>query len=144
MHNINIQIQKLNPLAITPTYAHPGDAGLDMYASEAMMIPAGARASVATGISMAIPVGYVGLMWDKSGLAHTNGLATLAGVIDAGYRGEISIIILNTSNQNYTVAVGSKIAQLLIQPVHQVELQEVESLDNTSRGHGGFGSTGLT
>lgn len=140
---MNIPIQKINPSAILPTYAHPGDAGMDMYACETVVIHAGERGLVSTGVAMAIPHGSVGLIWDKSGLAHKNGLTTLAGVIDASYRGEIHVVALNTSNHDYTVEQGAKVAQMLIQSVTQVELQEVASLDDTTRGNGGFGSTGL-
>ena len=92
---------------------------------------------------MAIPSGYVGLIWDKSGIAANHGLKTMAGVIDSGYRGEIKILIHNLSSRPYTVQSGTKIAQMLIQPVVQNEIIEVKELDDTSRGVGGFGSTGI-
>jgi dUTP pyrophosphatase len=140
---MKIQIKKLNSDAIIPQYAHAHDAGMDLYACESMVIKAGERGVVPTGIAMAIPSGYVGLIWDKSGMAAKFGLKTMAGVIDAGYRGEVKIVMHNLSSADYTVKAGEKIAQMLIQPVLQMPLVEVESLDDTSRGVGGFGSTGL-
>ncbi len=95
-----------------------------------------------TWIAMEIPDGHVGLIWDKSGLSTKHGLKTLAGVVDAGYRGEISIAMANVGNEPYTFKKGEKIAQMLIQKVEQAEFTEVEELSETSRGAGGFGSTG--
>ena len=138
-----IQIKKLNSTAVLPSYAHVHDAGMDLYASESMLIKAGDRVLVPTGIAMAIPAGYVGLIWDKSGMAAKFGLKTMAGVIDAGYRGEVKIVIHNLSSADYTIEKGMKVAQMLIQPVVQMPLTEVDTLDDTSRGVGGFGSTGL-
>ncbi len=138
-----LKIKKVSPSAVLPHYAHPHDAGLDLYASEMMVIPAGERKLIPTGLAMAIPAGYVGLIWDKSGMATQHGLKTMAGVIDAGYRGEIKIVMHNVSDQPYTVQAGTKIAQMLIQPVEQKQIVEVQELDDTSRGAGGFGSTGM-
>jgi len=138
-----IEIKKLTATAIIPKYVHTNDAGMDFYAGESMVIKAGERVLVPTGIAMAIPSGYVGLIWDKSGMAAKFGLKTMAGVIDAGYRGEIKIVIHNLSNRDYQVEKGTKIAQMLIQKVEQKEIVEVTELDSTARGEGGFGSTGL-
>ena len=135
-------IKKLSTTATIPKYVHPHDAGMDLYSSEMIIIQPGERKLIPTGIAMAIPSGYVGLIWDKSGIATNHGLKTMAGGIDAGYRGEIKILIHNLSNQPYTVQAGTKIAQMLIQPVVQNEIIEVKELDDTSRGEGGFGSTG--
>jgi dUTP pyrophosphatase len=137
-----IAIKKLHPDAKLPEYAHPDDAGMDFYASESITLQPNERTAVPTGIALAIPSGFVGLLWDKSGMAVKHGLKTMAGVIDAGYRGEIKIILHNLSNQPYTFERGTKVAQMLIQPVHQKRLIEVEDLDSTNRGTGGFGSTG--
>lgn len=137
-----IKIKKLHPNAICPKYALPNDAGMDFYASEMVTLQPGQRAAISTGISMAIPNGYVGLLWDKSGIAAKHGLKTMAGVIDSGYRGEIKIVLHNLSSNPYTFEQGAKVAQMLIQPVEQKVLQEVDSLDDTERGDGGFGSTG--
>ncbi len=138
-----IKVKKLHPQAIVPRYAHLRDAGMDLYSNEEIILQPGDRALVPTGISMAIPTGNVGLIWDRSGLAAKNGLTTLGGVIDQSYRGEIKVVIYNSSNVAFIIEKGMRIAQMLIQPVEQKEIREVESLDDTSRGAGGFGSTGL-
>lgn len=137
-----IRVKKLSPQAITPKYNHPDDAGMDFFALDIVVIQPNERKIIPTGIALAIPKGFVGLIWDKSGIAAKHGLKTMAGVIDAGYRGEIKILIHNLSSQAYTVEAGAKIAQMLIQPVEQKEIKEVKELDDTSRGEGGFGSTG--
>jgi len=138
-----LKIKKLSPTAILPSYAHTDDAGLDLCADETIIIQPGERQLIPTGLAMAIPSGYVGLIWDKSGIASQHGLKTMAGVIDAGYRGEVKILVYNLSNQPYTVQARTKIAQMLIQPVEQKRILEVPELDDTSRGAGGFGSTGM-
>ncbi|HIH12989.1 TPA: dUTP diphosphatase [Candidatus Woesearchaeota archaeon] len=137
-----IKIKKLSPSAILPCYAHPHDAGMDLFTCERLTLLPGERKLVLTGIAMAIPSGYVGLIWDKSGMA-AKGLKTMGGVIDSGYRGEIKIVVHNLSDQSFTFEAGTKVAQMLIQPVEQKKLLEVEELEDTSRGEGGFGSTGL-
>ncbi len=139
---MELKIKKLIPNATLPNYAHVGDAGMDFFASEITVIKKGERVQVKTGIAMAIPEGYVGLVWDKSGLSHKHGLKTLGGVIDAGYRGEIMIGMINLSSEDYTIEAGHKVAQMLIQKVESPEIIEVEELDDTSRGIGAFGSTG--
>ncbi|MDP3989708.1 MAG: dUTP diphosphatase [archaeon] len=141
---MTIKIKKLCENAIIPKYANLGDAGMDFYANETTTIMPQERKLIPTGIAMAIPLGYVGLIWDKSGIATNQGLKTMAGVIDSGYRGEIKILIHNLSNETHTIELGKKFAQMLIQPVEQKEVIEVTELDdNTERGEGGFGSTGL-
>ena len=139
---MELKIKKLVPNAVLPKYAHEGDAGMDFFASETTVIKKGERVQVKTGIAMAIPEGYVGLIWDKSGLSHKYGLKTLGGVIDSGYRGEIMIGMINLGSEDYTFEVCHKVAQMLIQKVESPEIIEVESLDDTSRGVGAFGSTG--
>lgn len=139
---MEIKIKKLEPNAITPTYAHALDAGMDMYAVEVVTVAPGERVQVRTGIAMEIPDGYVGLVWDKSSLSHTHGLKTVGGVIDAGYRGEIKIGVINMSTVSYTFEVGHKVAQLLIQKIEQPTIITVDTLNDSSRGVGGFGSTG--
>ncbi len=140
---MQLEIKKLHPDAKVPTYAHPGDAGMDLYALFPITIPPGERAVVSTGIAMAIPAGHVGLIWDKSGLSNKFGLKVVGGVIDAAYRGEVLVGILNTSKESYTYNAGDKIAQMLIQAVLQPELIPVDELDSTDRGEGRFGSTGV-
>lgn len=140
---MTIKIKKIHPDARLPSYAHPSDAGMDLFSCETILINPNERQTISTGIAIAIPPGYVGLIWDKSGIAHTHGLKTMGGVIDSGYRGELKIVIHNLSTTTYVVEKGSKIAQMLIQPVAQKTMVEVEELDDTSRGEKGFGSTGL-
>ena len=139
---MELKIKKLSPNAILPNYAHKEDAGMDFFASETTIIKKGERVQVKTGIAMAIPEGFVGLVWDKSGLSHKHGLKTLGGVIDAGYRGEIMIGMINLGDEDYILEAGHKVAQMLIQKVESPEIIETEELDNTSRGIGAFGSTG--
>lgn len=126
-----------------PSYANPGDAGFDLYSAEDLVLKPGQRHAVRSGIKMAIPAGYVGLMWDKSGRAAKEGLKTMAGVIDSGYRGEILVLVHNLGHEDVRIEKNQKVAQMLIQPVHTAMLEEVEFLDNTQRGEGGFGSSGL-
>jgi dUTP pyrophosphatase len=138
-----IKIKKLDPEVKIPCYANNHDAGMDFYAHETGIIKPNERKLISTGISMAIPPGFVGLIWDKSGIASKHGLKTMAGVIDSGYRGEIKILLHNLSNQDYLINKGEKIAQMLIQPIVQKKIELVEELNETDRGEGGFGSTGL-
>ncbi len=138
-----IQIKKVSPTAVLPKYQRPGDAGLDLHADVDMIINPRERKLIPTGISMAIPQGYVGLIWDRSGLAAKSGLKTGGGVIDSNYRGEIGVVIHNFSQESFKVEKGMRIAQMLIQPVEQREIVEVEELESSSRGENGFGSTGL-
>lgn len=139
---MKLLIKKLDPAAKVPSFAHATDAGLDLCALEAVTIEAGMRMQVRTGLALAIPEGYVGLVWDKSGVSHKGGLKTLGGVVDAGYRGEVFVGLLNTSDVPYTFAAGDKVAQILIQKVEHPEVIEVDALDETARGAGAFGSTG--
>lgn len=139
---MELKIKKVHPDAKIPTYAHHGDAGFDLYAIESVAVPVGARVLVGTGIAIEIPDGYVGLIWDKSGLAMNHGLKNLGGVIDAGYRGEIKAGVVNLSNEDYTITAGHKVAQMLIQKIEHADIKEVAELSDSTRGHGGFGSTG--
>ncbi len=138
-----LKVKRLVPNAKLPIYATLHDAGMDLYSSKTIILSPGQRVTVPTGIAVAIPKGYVGLIWDKSGIAFVGGLKTLGGVIDSGYRGEIGVIIQNLSSDEYTIQEGKKIAQMLVQKIEQKEIIEVDSLDETDRGSGGFGSTGL-
>jgi dUTP pyrophosphatase len=140
---MKLLIKPLHADAVVPTFAHPGDAGMDLVAVMEVVLEPGARALVPTGLALAIPDGFVGLIWDKSGRAVKEGLTTLAGVIDAGYRGEVQVAVYNTSDTKIIIAPGQKVAQLLIQPIIQPEIAIVEQLDDTARSDGGFGSTGL-
>jgi len=139
---MRVKIQKLDPKAIAPSYAHPGDAGLDLHTIEDHEMQPKERHVFKTGIAMEIPEGYVGLIWDKSGLAAKYGLHHFAGVIDSTYRGEIQVVIYNSNQESYHIKQGDKIAQILIQKHEKVELEEVEELSPTSRQDQGWGSTG--
>lgn len=140
---MELHIQKLHPDAKIPTFAHDADAGMDVYALERCTIKAGERAQVRTGIALCVQEGYVGLVWDKSGLAHTAGITILGGVIDAGYTGEVLILLHNTGSSDHTFTAGDKITQILIQKVEHPNIIEVDSLPDSKRGSGGFGSTGI-
>jgi dUTP pyrophosphatase len=117
-------------------------AGLDLYAAVSAHLPKGSRAVIPTGIAIAIPEGYVGLVWPRSGLAVKRGLDVMAGVIDADYRGEVGVVLINHGQEDVLICEGERIAQLLIQPVLMAEPVEVSELPETDRGAGGFGSTG--
>lgn len=143
---VRLEIKRLNPDLPLPRYAHPGDAGLDLYAAEDALIAPGERVLVPTGIAVAIPEGYAGFVQPRSGLAIKQGLSLVntPGLIDSHYRGEIKVIAINLDPRvAIAVARGDKIAQLVIQPIARVELTEVDELDETMRGEGGFGSTGI-
>ena len=140
---MQIQVKKLDPRAKLPSYALEHDAGLDLCVLDDVTIPAGKVVTkIRTGVAIAIPEGYVGLCWDKSGLAANHGLKTMAGVIDSGYRGELLLTLYNSSDKDYNFKAGDKIMQLLIQPVARVEVVETNELSPSQRADGGFGSTG--
>jgi dUTP pyrophosphatase len=140
---VKLSVKKLSEDAKIPSYATEGDAGMDIYANEDIVVEPGKRVLVSTGISASFPKGYVALVWDKSGHAVKRGIKTMAGVIDAGYRGEWKIALYNTSEENFEIKKHDKIAQVLIQPVKSAEIEEVSELSDTERGEGGFGSTGV-
>ncbi len=140
---MKIFIKKVRPTAVIPDYANEHDAGMDLYAAEGIVIKPGEHCVIPSGIAMSIPEGYVGLIWDKSGLAVKHKLVTVAGVIDSGYRGEIQVALMNTGTEPYVVEAGKKIAQLLVQPVLLPTITEVDELPTSQRGTNGFGSTGL-
>lgn len=137
-----IKFQKLFEDTIIPKYAHPGDAGLDLYSREDLVLAPGARYAVSLGFALEIPHGFVSRILDRSGLALNNGIHCLAGVVDAGYRGEYKAIIINLGDEPYKIEKGDRIAQMLIQPVEICEIEEVESLSASERGKGGFGASG--
>ena len=139
---MKLKIKKLNVDAKMPFYAHNDDAGFDLFVAENITVKKGQRFGVPTGIAMEIPEGYVGLIWDKSGLSIKHGIKTLGGVVDSQYRGEILVGIINLSEGDYTFEKGHKVAQMIIQKKEFVDFEEVEELSDTSRGIGGFGSTG--
>ena len=132
--------------ASLPGYAHPGDAGMDLRSSEEIVIPAGERRTVGTGVAIALPAGYVGLVHPRSGLAAKHGVTVLnaPGTVDAAYRGEIKVTLLNTDRtQDFRVLVGDRIAQLVVQSFQNVKFIQVDRLPDSHRGEAGFGSTGV-
>lgn len=137
-----LKIKKLHPDAKLPVFAHPGDAGMDIYAIEDTEVLPGQVVKIRSGLAMEIPYGFVGLCWTRSGLANTHKIKVSSGVIDSGYRGEVLLGIINFGTEAYTFKKGEKVLQMLIQKVEQPEIVEAEELTETSRGEGGFGSTG--
>lgn len=143
--NLEILVQKLHSSAIIPTYAKPGDAGADLYAVEEITLKPGERALVKTGIAIALPEGYVGLVHPRSGLALKNGISVVntPGTIDSGYRGEIGVVLINHDlNESFSVKVGDRIAQLVIQKFEVGVFKTTTELPKSERASGGYGSTG--
>ena len=140
-----IRFQKLNPQATIPTQAHPGDAGMDLVSIEAAEIAPGARKLVHTGLAVEIPVGFEGQVRPRSGLALKNGVTVLnaPGTIDAGYRGEIGVVLANFGEAPFKVEPGMRIAQLVIAAVASVTVEVSDTLSSSERGAGGYGSTGV-
>jgi dUTP pyrophosphatase len=136
-----IEVLKISPEATLPTRAHPEDAGMDIYSLEDVILESSQGKVTKTGIAMAIPQGFVGMVADRSSLAK-RGVKTAGGIIDAGYRGEIMICLWNISGEPIQLKRGERIAQLLILPIATPAVVEVAKLDETQRGAGGFGSTG--
>ena len=143
---LDIPLLRLDPDLPLPAYARPGDAGADLVAREEVLLPcAGGRALVPTGAAIAIPEGYAGFVQPRSGLALKHGVTCLntPGLIDAGYRGELKVLLINTDpHEDFLVKRGERIAQLVIQRVEYVTFHEVDELPPSERGSGGFGSTG--
>jgi dUTP pyrophosphatase len=139
---MELRVKRINNQARLPLYQHKGDAGLDLFSCIDLVLGPGEVKPISTGIKLAVPEGYVGLVWDKSGIS-LKGVQRLAGVIDAGYRGEVQVVMANLGREPFVITAGMKIAQLLVQPVETVAVTEVEELDDTSRGEKGFGSTGM-
>ena len=137
-----IQVEKLTETAKLPTRAHPNDAGLDLYADEERLLLPGEHTYIKTGIKIAFPKGYTILVWDKGGLA-TKGIHTIGGVFDTDYRGEYLINLVNLSQTEQKIEQGQKICQILVQRVELPEIEETKIDDQTIRGEGRFGSTGL-
>ena len=143
---MRIEIQLLDPDIEIPSYAKPGDAGLDLRSRVDMKLEPGMRALVPTGLAIAIPEGYVGLVHPRSGLAIKNGISMVntPGTIDSGYRGEIAVILINHDREEtFEIKRGDRIAQLVIQQVEIAELVAVQELPMSQRGAGGFGSSGV-
>lgn len=137
----DINVKLLNSKAQIPQKAHENDAGFDLYSTEECAIPPKHRKTVCTGVSLQIPDNYAGLIWPRSGLSVKKGIDVLAGVIDAGYRGEIMVCLYNTSFETVYIKHGDKIAQIIFQEVPRVSMISVDNLDSSQRGDNGFGST---
>jgi dUTP pyrophosphatase len=141
-----LRVQRLDPRATVPVRAHPGDAGLDLCALDGGTLGAGERALVATGLAIALPPGHAGLVTPRSGLAVRHGVSFVntPGLIDEGYRGELRVLLLNTDRtETFTWAAGDRIAQLVLVAVATPPVVEADTLDETARGSGGFGSSGV-
>ena len=144
-HGVEVSILRLDPELPLPAYAHPGDAGADLCAREDVTLEPGERALVPTGVAMVLPEGYVGLVHPRSGLAHRSGLSIVnaPGTIDAGYRGEVQVCLVNLDPATpIKLRRGDRIAQLVIQRVETAAFVEVDTLPDSARGAGGYGSTG--
>jgi dUTP pyrophosphatase len=143
---LDVPVVRLDPQIPLPSYARPGDAGADLTASEDVVLPArGGRALVPTGVAVAVPAGHAGLVMPRSGLALSHGVTVLnaPGLVDAGYRGELNVLLVNTDPEvEYVVHRGDRIAQFVIVAVEQVVLTVVDELPESARGRGGFGHTG--
>jgi dUTP pyrophosphatase len=145
MSELPVPVRRLDPDLPLPAYAHPGDAGADLVAAEDVEIGPGERAMIGTGVAIALPDGYVGLVHPRSGLAAKLGVTVLnaPGTVDAGYRGEIKVILVNHDRTGTVkIARGDRIAQLVVQRVERAHFHDVDQLPDSTRGSGGYGSTG--
>lgn len=142
---MTVKFRKIDPAATLPSYAHPGDAGMDIRSIEELVIDPGARRLVHTGLVMILPSGYEAQVRPRSGLALKNGVTVLntPGTIDEGYRGEVGVILANFGSEPFKVEKGAKIAQIVVAPCTRAEIEETDAFDSTERGVGGFGSTGV-
>jgi dUTP pyrophosphatase len=144
---VSESVEVLITASVLPTYSHPGDAGADLHAAEALVLAPGERALVGTGVAIALPDGYAAFVVPRSGLAAKHGITVVnsPGTVDAGYRGEIKVCLLNTDRvATFTIEVGDRIAQLIVSPVVRAQFIPVERLPGSQRGDGGFGSTGVS
>lgn len=142
---MTLAFRRIHPDAALPAYAHPGDAGMDVRSVADMVVPAHGRALVPTGLVMLLPPMYEAQVRPRSGLAFKHGVTVLntPGTIDAGYRGEVGVILFNSGDEDFQVRKGDKVAQIVIAPVTRPEIVETDVVDETDRGAGGFGSTGV-
>ena len=142
---MTVSFKRISPDASLPSYARPGDAGMDLKSAEDAVVKPGARLLVHTGLAMALPGGYEAQVRPRSGLALKHGITGLntPGTIDEGYRGEVGVILFNTGDTAFKIAKGDRIAQLVIAPVTRARIVETDDLGSTERGAGGFGSTGV-
>lgn len=142
---MTLRFKRIHPAAELPAYAHESDAGMDVKSAENVTIPRGGRALVHTGLVMQLPPGYEAQVRPRSGLALKHGITVLntPGTIDAGYRGEVGVILANLSDADFEVRAGDRVAQIVVAPVTRAEIAEVAEVDSSDRGAGGFGSTGV-
>lgn len=145
MDKYKLKIQKITEDAILPSYANPGDAGLDLFSTDNVILAPGDRALIHTGIKIELPENTEAQIRPRSGLALKHGISLVnsPGTIDQGYRGEIGVIVINHGREPFEVLKNMKIAQMVIKPVWTVQIEEVNNLTNSERGEGGFGSTGF-
>lgn len=141
MSTNTIPMKKLVPDAKLPSRAHEGDAGLDLFALKDAVLEPRVPMKLQTGIAMAIPYGHVGMICDRSSMG-AKGIRVLGGIVDAGYRGEVQVLLINLRDESFRIAAGDKISQMLVLPVNLAAVAETSDLDATARGAGGFGSTG--
>lgn len=147
MQTVTIDIKTLNNAAKIPAYAHQGDAGVDLRATEAITLKPFERALVPTGLAIALPEGYAGFVLPRSGLAIKHGISIVnaPGLIDSNYRGELKVILMNSDpNEPLTISIGDRIAQLVVLPVPQMGFSQTDELSETVRGSNGFGSSGIS
>jgi dUTP pyrophosphatase len=142
---MTLAFKRIHPDAVLPSYAHESDAGMDVRSVEDIEIPAGGRALIHTGLIMILPPNYEAQVRPRSGLALKNGVTVLntPGTIDAGYRGEVGVILANFGMETFKISKGDKVAQIVIAPVTRADIVETDIVDVTDRGEGGFGSTGI-
>ncbi len=140
---INIKIKRIDKEIELPKYSREGDAALDIRSAETLVLKAGEKRVVKSGIAIELPEGQVGLVWDRGGMAAKHGIHTMAGVLDSNYRGELMIVLKNLSEDNFKIEKGDRIAQLVIQPVSEAVIEESEELSDTERGEGRFTSSGV-
>jgi dUTP pyrophosphatase len=138
---VKIKVKKLHPDAKIPHYEYQNSAGLELTSIQHACLEQGQRMLIKTGLAIEVPDGYVSLIWPRSGLSVKKGTDILAGVIDSGYRGEYGVVLLNTGYDDLVIKPGDRIAQLLIQPIVNVDIEEVSELSESTRGENGFGST---
>lgn len=143
MITLPIKFKRLHPDAILPSYSHPGDVGLNVFSLEDYILQPGQRHQFNLGFALEFEEGYGAFMKDRGSVSRNGGVHVLGGVYDAGYRGEYNVVVVNLGNEPYKIEKGHKIAQLVILPVGIAEFEEVEELSESSRGTGGFGSTGV-
>jgi dUTP pyrophosphatase len=142
MNPVSVKFKKLSDDVTLPSYGRPGDAGLDVFSREDKTLVPGEQHIFKTGFALAVPPGFVSLIWDRSGMAAKNGVKTMAGVLDHTYRGEVGVVLMNLTQKPYEVKAGDRIAQMLIQPVHTAEIEVVDDLEESHRGAGAWGSSG--